>query len=358
MNSLLILPEIKFSWSISEQAYGFWKIDRLRWRIIQDMTSPEIVTTVFTPEQMRKDRDGRLLEDLTEIWNAACGTELSITPGFMDYNLRPSTGIVQMGSLAARGGMPVGFALASCAAGEGMGEQAWIDAVAVRPEAQRRGVGRALLEWATSWLASLGCHRVNLGTSMRPFTPGLPSDLNPEPFLRLGFQQTGSCWDLSANIKEFQPRFPRPAPGVEVRCLQAGETDQLLAFLREEFPGRWNYEVEEHLREGSNPADILILWEESQIRGFCRVTYEGSDAPIERFYLQKLPHPWGQAGTYGVAAGQRGRGLGLYLIQQSLVNLQSRGVDGCIIDWTNYLDLYGKFGFIPYRQYRMLSREI
>jgi predicted N-acetyltransferase YhbS len=59
-----------------------------------------------------------------------------------------------------------------------------------------------------------------------------------------------------------------------------------------------------------------------------------------------------------VAESLRGHGYGLYLIDASLVHLCAQGVRGCVIDWTVFLDLYGRFGFKLYNQYHMLRKEL
>jgi predicted N-acetyltransferase YhbS len=95
-----------------------------------------------------------------------------------------------------------------------------------------------------------------------------------------------------------------------------------------------------------------------EVHGFCRLTLEDSDRPIERFYPQRLPRPWGQFGPVGLSKTMRGQGLGGYLIDASALYLQSLGVDGCVIDWTALVELYSKFGFIVYNKYVSLFKQI
>jgi len=291
------------------------------------------------------------------IWNAACGPEFAITPRFVEFNTRPSAGAERTGKLAVLDGQPVGFVITSLMT-DTPDREGWIDAIAVDPSHQRKGVGRALLDWAHDWLRQRNCSYVDLGTSLRPFTHGLPVQLSPDPFLGMGYQQLYETWDMAHTLQGYTSQTRNPTPQAELRPLEPGQENELLPFMEREFPGRWHYEATECVREKRRLSDWLILWIEGKLQGFCCATFEDSDAPLERYYLHRLPRPWGQVGTYGVANSLRGRGYGLYLIDASLVYLRDRGVNGCVIDWTSFLDLYGKFGFKAYHQYRVLRKEL
>ncbi len=47
------------------------------------------------------------------LWTAACGSDLAITPAFVAFNTRFSTGVSQAGQLALEDEQPVGFILAT-----------------------------------------------------------------------------------------------------------------------------------------------------------------------------------------------------------------------------------------------------
>lgn len=299
------------------------------------------------------------------LWNAACGPELAITPGAVRFNTRPTTGAVQAGRLALVEGQAAGFVLASAfPAGDpavSPREMGWVDAIAVSPSHQRRGIGSALLAWAEGWLAEQGCIRFRLGGSLRPFVPGLPSALGSDRFFaRRGYVARSAGdrdWDVARDLRDYvsPPGVRRDLP-VELRPAQPGEEDALLAFLQREFPGRWRFEFQEHLRAGGRIADFMILLTDRGVDGFAQLTFEDSLRPLDRFFMHGLPRPWGQLGPIGVSQGCRGGGYGAALLDAGLRRLRDRGVAGCVIDWTSLLDFYGKFGFQPYRQYEMLVK--
>jgi GNAT superfamily N-acetyltransferase len=303
---------------------------------------------------------------LARIWTEACGRELTISADAVAYNLRPLIGGRQQGRIASVDGRPVGFVLASVVEDDQRAsppDMGWIDAIAVRPEEQRRGVGARLLRWAEDWLAEQGRTRWMLGASVRPFAPGLPSTISTTGFFRkhgyLSPPDYSRAWDLARSLKD----YTTPATALrdlehEVRPASTGDESALLDFLRREFPGRWRYEFEQFLGGGERLSDYMILWTDQGVDGFCLLTFEDSVRPLDRFFPWALPRPWGQLGSIGVSERRRGLGLGAVLLDAGLRRLRDTGVDGCVIDWTGLLDFYGKFGFTPYREYIILAKQV
>jgi predicted N-acetyltransferase YhbS len=305
------------------------------------------------------------------IWNAACGPELEITPAAVRFNTLPTTGLAQTGRVAILEHQAVGFVLASafCEGDPVVSPRdlGWVDAVAVIPGFQRRGIGAALLDWAEDWLAEQGCARIRLGGSLRPFAAGLPTALGAEGFFRRrGYaDRLGDkyVWDVARRLRGDVPPSDKsdamnPGAGQglsgEVRPLRPGEEGAVDTFLSLEFPGRWRFEFQQFLAGGGRVSDYLVLLTEDRIDGFCQLTFEDSLRPLDRFFMHGLPRPWGQLGPIGVSQGCRGRGYGATLLAAGLQRLRDAGVDGCLIDWTRLPDFYGKFGFRPYRQYEIL----
>ncbi len=299
---------------------------------------------------------------LVNLWNAACGAGLALTPRLLEFNTRPPMGAVQAGRVALLNDQPIGFALASALPHDPQTsppQVGWIDAIAVLGNYQRRGIGSALLAWAEAWLRAQGCARFRLGGSLRPFAPGYPVELgNIAFFKRRGYaERIGSraTWDVARDLGDYAPRAGS-ASHMTLRPAQPGDEKILLEFLSREFPDRWRYEFEEFVRQQGRLSDYLLWLTERGVDGFARLTFEDSERPIERFYPQRLPRPWGQLGPLGVSARRRGKGFGGALLDAGLVCLRDRGVRGCVIDWTGLLDFYGKFGFKPYRQYAIMTK--
>lgn len=337
------------------------------------------------------------LSALVNIWNAACGAELAINPRLVRYNTQPATGAIQAGRIAQHGDAPIGFALASALPNDPLTsppEIGWVDAIAVLPEFQRQGVGSGLLNWAEDWLVAQGCAAARLGGSLRPFVPGYPVELGNVAFFKSrGYGERATApfvWDVARVLSDdlylasvevrrtFAPSSPNLPSGqsashlqaqgkgasdfaashVSIRPSQPGDEDALLDFLRREFPGRWRFEFEEFLRARGRITDYQLLITNSKVTGFARLTFEDSERPIERYFMHRLPHPWAQLGPIGISADRRGRSLGGMLLAEALQQLKSRGVRGCAIDWTDQVEFYRKFGFVPLRQYAVLTKPL
>lgn len=322
-------------------------------------------TLSLQPLDPHDDAHHRLLADL---WTRACGDALAASPRLVRYNVQPASSGLSAGVIAQRDGEAVGFVLVSLLRNDPSVQPPTLgvlDALAVAPEAQRRGVGSALLAWAEGFLLGHGCRRIRVGAGLRPFVPGLPAELESAGFfVRHGYEggdldggpQAG-VWDLSADLSGYAPPASVREIAGQARPARPADEAALLAFLQREFAGRWRYEFQEHLRDGGRISDYMVLWTERGIDGCCILTFEDSARPIERFYPYALPRPWGQLGSIGISADCRGRGYGAALLDAGLRRLHNNGVNGCIIDWTDLLDFYAKFGFSPSRRYLRLSKS-
>lgn len=324
----------------------------------------------FDPRQLRHD------EAVSAIWNQACDADMAVSTGFVVYNSQPATGSTQAGRLALANDAIAGFVLTSALpddAETSPPEVGWIDALAVQPAFQRRGIGSALLRWAEGWLSEQGCTAVRLGGSLRPFAPGLPLELASEAFFQgRGYRprsNEATVWDVVSDLAEYGGDVRSIARSTDFSRHAAvgrpADQEALLAFLRREFPGRWRFEFEEFRRMGGRMSEYNLLWRQEAGRppyvdGFCRIRrrWRYGIEPLDRYFMQRLPTPWGQLGPIGVGAGSRGQGLGVALLDSGLRRLRAYGVRGCVIDWTTALDFYARFGFKPRRAYRVLVKHL
>jgi len=321
--------------------------------------------TRFCLDAFDSSNQGHLAEAV-DLWNAASGADLAITLAGVRFNTRPSTGAQQAGRLAVIDGQPAGFVLAT-EFSEGdprvsAPEKGWIDAIAVAPVHQGRGIGTALMDWAEGWLAGRGCTRFQLGGSLRPFAPGLPSALaTAEFFRRRGYAPRAHgpvVWDVARDLRTYRtPPFVPVTLSAQVRPARAGDDGALLAFLEREFGGRWFYEAREFLAGGGRISDFVVLLTPAGVDGFCWLTLEDSARSLDRCFMARLPRPWGQLGPIGISAAMRGGGYGAAVLDAGLRRLRDARIAGCVIDWTDLLHFYGKFGFATYRSYEMLAKD-
>lgn len=303
---------------------------------------------------------------IAAIWNAACRTAtgsdtLEITARLPTFNLKAGTGVAMAGRFALAGGQPAGYVVASA-----QGKSGWVDSIAVAPDAQRQGLGTELLAWAEGWLREQGSAVVRLGGSLRPYLPGYPRQLgNAAWFEKRGYAPGQTDWDVAADLAHVTPyrgSAGDPPPGVEARMARPGEEGDLRAFFARAFPGRWLYEYDEHIREGGRVSDYAILITPDsgapRIEAFCLTTMADSLRPLDRFYLNELPKPWGQAGPLGTSDALRGKGYAALAINTALASLRARGARGCVIDWTSLTDFYARFGFRKFRDYIAMNKAL
>lgn len=307
--------------------------------------------------------DPAQIEAFVELWNRACPEELHISTRFVQHNVTAVTGGKQAGQCALINGEMVGLTLASMVQRDrnlNPNATGWIDAIIVHPAYQRQGIGHTLISWAERWLMDQNCRRIQVGANQRLFVPGIPTTLESIDFFRKeDYGEERTVWDLSANLATYQtPTTVREIPGA-VRPAQPGDEEAFHIFLAREFPGRWHFEFQEHCRIlNYRLSDYMLLWTERGVDGFCRLTFEDSQRPIERYYPYTLPRPWGQLGLVGVSADRRGQGFGAALVDAGLRRLHNNGVNGCVIDWTTIVEFYAKFGFGRYREYVQLAKPI
>lgn len=220
-----------------------------------------------------------------------------------------------------------------------------ISLLAVDPEWQGRGWGSCLLQAAEQALRDSGAERIFLGQDVCNLFSGVPEPTAEKLafFARQGYELCADeHYDLEADVTDdplidaFDDSGFAP---FRVEPLRPGQEPQLLDFLAAEFPGRWLEETRAFLGAGGDPARILVLRAgDGAVCGFCRISLQ----PDGRSGL----------GPIGIAAGVRGRRLGEFLLQRSLLQLRALGARRVCIDWTILKQYYGKFGFLPERTYR------
>ncbi len=222
------------------------------------------------------------------------------------------------------------------------------------------GVGGELLGKVLEGLAG---RRIWFGRDNGHFWPGLPRewDSGRAVLEASGFQPDGGeAVDLEADLSvvtfDEAAIAPLLGPGVEFRRGMEGDEVALDRFFREEFPGRWRYDVLS--RFAVEPSDVFLLWLGDRVEGFAFTQSWESRAPAVAGCVWRcdLGEHWGGLGPIGVSSVVRGRGFGGAVLVGALMGLQSAGVRRCIIDWTDLAGFYEKYGFSVTRRYQGMVR--
>jgi GNAT superfamily N-acetyltransferase len=127
----------------------------------------------------------------------------------------------------------------------------------------------------------------------------------------------------------------------------------MVRFFEREFPGRWRYDMLWKVEKEGSYHGIVGLIYKGEVHGFASIQDQSTRFPFGGgVWRQDLGAHWGSLGPIGVSQSVRGFGWGGALLAAGLMELQRRGVQRCIIDWTTLADFYGKHGFEKSRIYR------
>jgi len=188
--------------------------------------------------------------------------------------------------------------------------------VATRPDCQRRGYARRLLEELEGRLRSAGVNVVQVSFSRRYLVPGV--DLRHSKALclfdRLGYERRPFTYNLNVDLstRSFDPTphtTRLQAEGIVVRRVQRGDEERFNAYLGERWSAGWQYEGMYVLRSGQDPIPGHIALVGQDIVGFS-------------VYDATRP---GWLGPIGTNAELRGRDVGTALLHACLYDWQCQG---------------------------------
>jgi beta-N-acetylhexosaminidase len=245
-----------------------------------------------------------------------------------------------------------------------------IMAVVVDPPFQRQGIGRALIRAAYDHLVSSGAQSVQIGGKFPRFFPGAPQNLpGARPFFEAcGWQLDRHAIDLVRNLSDYQlsPAIQTrmTAEGITIEPATDSDAESLIAFQSREFAG-W-VDTYRYVARVGDFADFLIARDPKHSRdrgiiGALLMTSPGSQSHPSRpdvLWKTLLGADAGGMGEVGVAADQRGRGVGLALVAYGAEILRKRGAGNAFIGFTDLADFYGKLGFGVWRAYDYGFRRV
>jgi GNAT superfamily N-acetyltransferase len=143
-------------------------------------------------------------------------------------------------------------------------------------------------------------------------------------------------------------RRRRAAEGYRFSHPTEGEIPELLAFAGGVFGPDWAEAIRDSLRRGRGLHRIQVAWRGSTLVGFAM--YAAYRGILERF------------GPFGVAADQRGTGLGKILLHQALTAMRAEGLHTAWFLWTGELSaaghLYRQAGFSVTRRFQLMRADL
>lgn len=220
---------------------------------------------------------------------------------------------------------------------------------------RNKGVGDALIKDAFEKLKS--AEKIRIGGDLFNFFPGVPSDFLDVAvpfFTKHGFIKTGDCYDMvNLNLTKFSYKGLKP----EMRYLKSDELQLLQTFIKDAFPGRWEFEVNDYVIKNGSGKEFLCAFVDEKIVGYVRVNREDNvDLPYNTNWCARFGKCAG-LGPLGVHKDYRKHGIGYNLLVEAFNTLKDFGYDKVVIDWTGLVGFYQRFGFEIFKRFVYFTKE-
>lgn len=307
------------------------------------------------------------LDDLLQLWNAELGNEFPMRKELFKQNSFDDENVCRDSSAIAvdEDDQVIGFIVAKkyqetieIPMDRSSG---WIQAIVVDQKTDADQVGSALLEHAEKGLEEKGANKILLGRDPWHYFPGIPSEYKEAQrwFDEKGYQRIGTSHDLIRTYEEGEEDQLPEISRVEFSLVDRSEKDDLLAFLRRVFPGRWEYEAYHYFKKGGEGREFVVAKKDGKIIGFCRINDGKSPFIAQNVYWAPLfEEELGGIGPLGIDQEERGKGYGLAIVEAGVAFLRQRGIKRIVIDWTGLIDFYKKLGYDIWKSYETYEKEL
>lgn len=233
------------------------------------------------------------------------------------------------------------------------------------------GIGTKLLSLCEKELKKVGVNHIEAGRDTFHFLPGVPTEcVETLKFLQnRDFKEEYISRDLICDIKNIEIEEIKNSRELKINCdnrfviqeLTKKYENSLMEFFKNTFPGRWYGDINIFLNYGMDYRDIIIVIDKNKdkVIGFSHIFDKYSKVIGPSIYWRKLlGETFGGLGPIGIDNEYRKLGLGLTLLYKCIEIQKNRGVSKMCIDWTELLDFYGIFNFIPWKNYIHMNKKI
>ena len=313
-----------------------------------------------------KEFDKQFILDLRNLWNDEFGFIFPISEELFNRNTYLTEGFLEENSyVVLDDGFPIAFIINKnwpTTNIDGLYESTgWISLIYVSKQYRKNGIGSKLLEMSFEAFEALKIKKIYLGKDYQNFFPGLPKDLkeNLDWFKHRGFEALYETNDL-INLNISTDLLMKDSP-FEYKLCTKELLPNLVQFMKNNFPGRWLKELNDYIKIGGNGNEYVICTDSSNmIYGFCRIGR--FNTPIEKIAFsltwrnrfEKL----GGIGPLGVDSNFRRQHIAYNTIIKAMNILKEEGCKCLIIDWTNLLSFYRRFGFEIWKTYIYIEKNL
>ncbi len=305
------------------------------------------------------------LVDICNLWNKNYGYIYPISEKLLNRNL---SNIYKKGSFVVyENDNLVGFIISKIWDDKfnipTYNDSGWISLFLVDSKYRSQGIGSILLELVEKELKKRGKTSVFLGKDYLNFFPGLPVDLkNSENWFKSrGYERPYDTFDLIKPIKGLNcNKLPLKNNRIKYRVACLDDKNNLLEFIKNNWPGRWLKEAIDYFENGGNGREYVIGLDENKICAFAKIGFSNTNIELASYSLtwrNRFEH-LGGIGPLGVDASYRKMNIGYDIVAFANNVLLDIGVSDIIIDWTGLLDFYRHMGFEVFKSYYYMNKKL
>lgn len=306
--------------------------------------------------------DAKYTDQIIGLWNQTMVADPINKQRFLENIILDDNYSDELCRIALNNNTPIGFIWAvsrKVPYGErGLESQrGWIVLLFVDPQYQNQGIGTNLINDVQSIFAEMNKKLITVATySPNYLFPGIDEVAYPNAlkfFEKNGYQAGGQAvsmnrelfdFRLPAKFQQFQTELS--TEDYHLHAFTLNDAEELLIFLKQNFPGGWARNVEQAILQKRAVDTILVMRDkQSEIVGYCQRAIDGNPA---RF------------GPFGVKKELRGKHLGVLLFNEMLFDMKKRQVYNVYFLWTggDAQKFYEKNGMKAYRKYRLIKKEV
>lgn len=213
-----------------------------------------------------------------------------------------------------------------------------ITLLCVAPEAQRKGVGSALLKKCEEHIKSSGSTSVSIGGNMLIGAPDGSHDF----FRKHGYELSGDFTEMELALKSFSAPKADIPENADFRFYN-GDIEALRKAVAE---------VDEKWVQYFKDDRFFCCFMDGELASFCIVSED------ERCLLSDGTSKTGSIGCVGTVPKFRKKGLGLHMVALAAEWLKERGCDNVFIHYTHLYNWYGRLGAEVFLRFTTAEKEL